>query len=110
MGLSAEVINGNPLGVLRKPPFRVDAKPGENPIKPRVVNLWISRMIGDEQLLDDSGRLKSWTAWMAEGKPSPQGRFTFMSWRLWKKDDPRVESGLIGPETLRAAKQILQTP
>ena len=70
-----------------------------------MVNLWINRQIGDEQLPEDSdrkpnGTLKSWPAWLAEGKPSPTGRYTFTSWRLWKKGDPLVESGLLGPVTL----------
>jgi len=102
-------LNGKPLGILWKPPFRVDVtgalKPGENALELRVVNLWINRMIGDEQLPEDSdrepkGTLKSWPKWLAEGKPSPTGRYTFTSWRLWKKDDPLVESGLLGPVTI----------
>ncbi|MBI5817597.1 MAG: hypothetical protein HZA88_01290 [Verrucomicrobia bacterium] len=105
--IMAEVrLNGRDLGILWKPPFRVDVtdalKSGENALELRVVNLWINRQIGDEQLPEDSdrnpsGNLKSWPAWLAEGKPSPTGRYTFSSWRLWKKDDPLVESGLIGP-------------
>jgi hypothetical protein len=99
-------LNGKLLGILWKPPFRVDVtealRPGENTLELRVVNLWINRMIGDEQLPEDSdrnpsGNLKSWPSWLAEGKPSPAGRYTFTSWRLWKKDDPLVESGLLGP-------------
>ena len=35
-------------------------------------------------------------------RPSSR-RFTFTSWRLWKKGSPLVESGLIGPVTLRPA-------
>lgn len=105
-------LNGKPLGILWKPPYRVDVtealKPGENLLELKVVNLWINRLIGDEQLPEDSdrnpnGTLKSWPAWLAEGKPSPAGRFTFTTHRLWKKDDPLVESGLLGPVTLRAA-------
>ncbi|MFA6564781.1 MAG: glycosyl hydrolase [Verrucomicrobiia bacterium] len=106
-------LNGKPLGILWKPPFRLDVtdelKPGENTLELRVVNLWINRMIGDEQLPEDSdrnpsGNLKSWPAWLAEGKPSPTGRYTFSSWRLWKKDDPLIESGLLGPVTLTGDK------
>jgi hypothetical protein len=110
VAIMAEVrLNGRDLGILWKPPFRVDVtdalKLGENKFELRVVNLWINRMIGDEQLPEDSdrnpsGNLKSWPAWLVEGKPSPTGRFTFGSWRLWKKDDPLVESGLLGPVTL----------
>ena len=105
-------LNGKPLGILWKPPFRVDVtgalKAGDNTLELRVVNLWINRQIGDEQLPEDSdrnkgGTLKSWPAWLGEGKPSPTGRYTFTSWRLWKKDDPLVESGLLGPVTLNVA-------
>ncbi len=107
----AEVIlNGKNLGVLWKPPYRVEVtsalRPGENSLEIKVVNLWVNRMIGDEQLPEDSdrnsnGTLKSWPPWVGEGKPSPTGRFTFTSWRLWKKDDALVPSGLIGPVRLR---------
>ncbi|MGD0089584.1 MAG: glycosylhydrolase-like jelly roll fold domain-containing protein, partial [Planctomycetota bacterium] len=112
----AEVrLNGRDLGILWKPPYRVDVtealKTGENALEMRVVNLWINRMIGDEQLPEDSernanGTLKKWPDWLSEGKPSPAGRFTFTSWRLWKKDSPLVESGLLGPVTLRVAREI----
>jgi hypothetical protein len=107
-------LNGHDLGTLWKPPFRVEVtaalKAGENTLELRVVNLWINRMIGDEQLPEDSdrhpnGTLKSWPAWLAEGKPSPTGRFTFTSWRLWKKDDPLFESGLLGPVMLRTVER-----
>ena len=103
----AEVtLNGKPLGTLWKPPYRVEitdvVKDGENVLEVKVVNLWINRQIGDEQLPEDSdrnpnGALKSWPQWLQDGKPSPTGRFTFTSWRLWKKTDPLVASGLIGP-------------
>ena len=102
-------LNGKELGVLWKPPYHTEVtealKAGENELEIRAVNLWINRMIGDEQLPEDSernanGTLKSWPAWLSEGKPSPTGRYTFTSWRLWKKDDPLVESGLLGPVRL----------
>ena len=113
VAVSAEVIlNGRNMGILWKPPFRLDVtdalKPGDNALELRVVNLWVNRQIGDEQLPGDSdrnpnGTLKSWPAWLAEGKPSPAGRYTFASWQLWKKDDPLAESGLLGPVTLQSA-------
>ncbi|MBN1341400.1 MAG: prolyl oligopeptidase family serine peptidase [Phycisphaerae bacterium] len=101
--------NGQDLGLLWKPPFRVNiteaAKPGKNALEVQVTNLWVNRLIGDEQLPDDSqrnpnGTLKEWPQWLGEGKPSPTGRFTFTTWRLWTKDQPPLESGLIGPVTL----------
>ena len=105
-------LNGRDLGTLWKPPFRVDVtdavKPGDNALEVQIVNLWMNRMIGDEQLPEDSernpnGTLKAWPAWLLDGKPSPTGRYTFTSWRLWKKDSPLQESGLLGPVTLQTA-------
>ncbi len=110
-------LNGKDLGVLWKPPFRVDiteaAKPGRNALEVKVTNLWVNRMIGDEQLPEDSqrnpnGTLKEWPQWLNEGKPSPTGRYTFTSWRLWKKDQPPLESGLLGPVNLLSSEVLQQ--
>ncbi len=112
----AEVkLNGKDLGILWKPPFCVDiteAAAAGNRLEIKVVNLWINRMIGDEFLPEDcsrnpDGTLKEWPQWVNEGKPSPTGRFTFTSWKLWSKDQPLQPSGLIGPVTIRAAEQII---
>lgn len=112
----AEVrLNGKDLGILWKTPYRVDVtgvvRAGSNALEVKVVNLWINRQIGDERLAEDSdrnpdGTLKAWPGWLGEGKPSPTGRYTFTSWRLWKKDDPLVESGLLGPVTLQSAEIV----
>jgi hypothetical protein len=113
--MAAVKLNGRDLGTLWMPPFRVEVtdalKPGENRLEVTVVNLWINRMIGDERLPEDSARnpngtLKEWPQWVREGRPSPTGRFTFTSWRLWTKDDPLVESGLLGPVTLNTVRRI----
>jgi hypothetical protein len=53
-----------------------------------------------------NGTLKSWPKWLDEGKPSPTGRYTFSIWRLWSKDDPLVESGLLGPVTLQVTQPL----
>jgi hypothetical protein len=113
VAVMAEVkVNGQDFGIWWKPPFRADItealKPGENRLEIKVVNLWINRMIGDEQLAEDSARnpngtLKEWPQWVNEGKSSPTGRSTFTSWRLWKKDSPLQESGLLGPVRLVSA-------
>jgi len=108
-------LNGRDFGVLWKAPYRVDVtdavEAGENVLEVRVVNLWINRMIGDEFLPDDSerdnrGTLKVWPAWLQEGRPSPTGRHTFTTWRLWKKDSPLRESGLLGPVALHAVVEL----
>ena len=111
----AEVsLNGQNLGVLWKPPFRVNitsaAKPGMNKLVVKVTNLWPNRLIGDEQLPPDvewnGKRLASWPDWFLQGKPSPTGRLTFTTWHHWTKDDALLESGLLGPVTLRTAEII----
>ena len=107
-------LNGHDLGVLWKAPYRVEigqfAKAGDNTLEIEVTNLWINRMIGDENLPDDSdrngdGTLKSWPKWVLDGKSSPKGRQTFTSWRLYRRAAPLVESGLLGPVTLRATQR-----
>ncbi|HEX4342228.1 MAG TPA: glycosyl hydrolase, partial [Verrucomicrobiae bacterium] len=111
----AEVsLNGHDLGVLWKPPFRVNitsvAKPGTNKLVVKVTNLWPNRLIGDEQLPDDrewnGKQLAAWPDWLLEGKPSPTGRFTFTTWHHWYKDDALLESGLLGPVTLRTVEIV----
>jgi hypothetical protein len=111
----AEVsLNGQDLGVLWKPPFRVNitaaAKPGTNHLVVKVTNLWTNRVIGDEQLPPDcewdGDKLKAWPQWLLDGKPSPTGRLTFTTWHHLKKDSPLLTSGLLGPVTLRTAEII----
>ena len=108
-------LNGQELGTLWKPPFRTEItkflKPGENTLEIKVVNLWPNRMIGDEQLPEDSernpdGTLKAWPTWLESGQKSSTGRYTFTTWRLWKKDSPLQQSGLIGPVKIIPAKEI----
>lgn len=112
-------LNGKDLGILWKPPYRVEitgaARAGENSLAIGVVNLWPNRLIGDEQLPEDSSRnsngtLKEWPRWLEEGKPSPTGRYTFSAWRLWKKSDPLQESGLLGPVRILTAEKIPGQP
>jgi len=116
VGVMAEVtLNGRNLGLLWKPPYRVDVtdalKADGNTLEIKVTNLLINRMIGDELLPEDSdrndnGTLKKWPQWVLDGKPSPAGRFTFAGWRLWRKGDALQDSGLLGPMTLRTAARM----
>jgi hypothetical protein len=111
-------LNGKELGVLWKAPFRVDIsralKPGKNRLEVKVTNLWPNRIIGDEQIPADvewnGTQLKKWPDWLKEGKPRPSGRYTFTTWRFYNKDSPLLESGLIGPVTIRSAKTITVLP
>jgi hypothetical protein len=102
-------LNGQHLGILWKPPYRVDVTSAlrveGNTLEIAVANLWVNRMIGDQQLPLDAdrnsdGTLKCWPQWLLDGKTSPTGRFTFTTWELWHKNDALVDSGLIGPVRL----------
>lgn len=106
-------LNGKDLGILWKRPYRVDitsaARAGDNRLEVQVANLWPNRLVGDELLPEDSdrnpdGTLKSWPAWVLEGKVSPSGRQAFPMWRLWKKTDTLLPSGLIGPVKLQSSQ------
>ncbi|MFA4028447.1 MAG: hypothetical protein GDYSWBUE_000327 [Candidatus Fervidibacterota bacterium] len=119
MVIATVTLNGRNLGILWKRPFQVEitdaVKPGKNRLEVSVTNLWVNRLIGDEQLPDDrewnpDGSLKSFPKWMLEGKEMPKtGRYTWTTWRHYAKDSPLVPSGLLGPvKILIAAKRILQ--
>jgi len=110
----AEVtLNGHQLATLWCAPFRVDissaAKPGENLLEIKVVNLWPNRMIGDEQLPPDSvrnkgkghpGNVGAWPEWLLAGKPSPTGRITWAAVDPFEKDSALLPSGMLGPVQL----------
>jgi hypothetical protein len=116
-------LNGKTVGIAWKPPFRLDisreVRTGTNLIEIAVVNCWVNRLIGDEQLPDDCawknptsgnslGRaLAAWPQWLKEGRPSPTGRLTFATWKFLTKDSPLLDSGLLGPVTLRPAEELI---
>jgi len=108
-------LNGRDLGILWKAPFRVNvagiARPGRNRLEVAVTNLWPNRLIGDEQLPPDvewdGDHLKRWPDWLLQHKPRPNtGRVTFTTWRFYTKDSPLLESGLLGPVTLRSTEMV----
>ena len=103
-------LNGKDLGILWKQPYCVDitaaAVEGTNHLEIAVVNLWVNRLIGDASLPEDAdrtntGTLKTWPQWLLDGKPSPSGRHSFVTFPLWKKGEPLRESGLLGPVVLQ---------
>lgn len=121
VGVIARVrLNGKDLGILWKAPFFVATgsalRAGRNRLEIDVTNLWPNRMIGDEQLPPDAqwapadfggisgfgDKLVAWPEWLLAGQKSPQGRFTFASWKLWGAKDRLLPSGLLGPVALRA--------
>ena len=79
-------LNGNDLGVVWTPPWRVEitdaVKPTGNRLEIDVVNLWPNRLIGDAAL-------------------PPEKRLTKTNVTTYKKDSPLLESGLLGPVTLQ---------
>lgn len=118
-------INGRDMGILWKPPFALDVTAalnlGRNIIEIAVTNLWPNRIIGDAALPDDvtwkpnayaavlpgfGDTLTEWPAWLKDGKPSPTGRVTFATWRLWDKGAPLLRSGLLGPVTLSCTRIV----
>jgi hypothetical protein len=113
--VSAEVrVNGRNLGILWKPPYRVDVtdavRAGRNRLEIRVANLWSNRLIGDETLppeneYNPSNRaIERLPEWFAKGQPKPPGgRTTFVTWHFYTKEEPLLESGLLGPVRLRTA-------
>jgi hypothetical protein len=79
----AEVsVNGRPLGVFWKTPFRVDVtaalKAGANALEIKVTNLWVNRLIGDQQ-------------------PNAAKRYTYTALPFYRADSPLLPSGLLGP-------------
>ena len=103
-------LNGHDLGILWSDPFRIDVaphlKPGANTLEVAVTNLWVNRLIGDEQLPADvewhGHALAKWPDWFVNHQARPsQDRVTFTTWHHWQKDDPLQPSGLIGPVMLR---------
>ncbi|MCQ2388373.1 MAG: hypothetical protein MJ138_01510 [Kiritimatiellae bacterium] len=112
----AEVtVNGKAFPPLWRPPFRVDVTDAVRAGEPvrlavRVANLWPNRLVGDEQKPADCEwgygwdalAIKEIPAWVKAGKPSPTGRLAFTTWHHWTKDDALLESGLIGPVSVRA--------
>jgi hypothetical protein len=112
-------LNGKLLASLWKPPFRIDitnfAKAGSNDLQVEVTNLWVNRLIGDEQFPDDMGwageRLSKWPDWFVKGEKRPQpGRKTFTTWRHNTKNTPLLPSGLLGPVVLRPVKTVRVAP
>lgn len=107
-------LNDKNLGILWKPPFRVDItdiiSPGVNYLEIEVTNLWVNRLIGDEKyepdyLLEEDqirgGRyLTEFPTWLLKGEKPPVGRKTFTTRLRYKKDDPLLPSGLVGPVKL----------
>jgi hypothetical protein len=107
--LATVAINGKDLGVWWKPPFAGDItgalKVGTNTLEVRVTNLWVNRLIGDEQWPADCEwdgiQLARWPGWLLDGQPRPTPeRRTFTTWKHYDRDSALLPSGLLGPVRL----------
>jgi hypothetical protein len=79
----AEVsVNGKALGILWKPPFRMEVtsalKAGANTLEIKVVNLWVNRLVGDQQ-------------------PNVTKKYTYTAQQFYRAESPLLPSGLLGP-------------
>ena len=116
MAVIADVrLNGKNLGVLWHSLFQVEAskalQPGTNTLEVDVSNLWVNRLIGDEQSPDDcewTGKaLTRWPDWLVNGTPRPaKDRVAFTTWKHWTASDPLLPSGLLGPVKLHPARHL----
>lgn len=108
-------VNGQLVASFWEPPFAADVTKyvheGKNSIEVEVTNLWVNRLIGDEQFPDDMGwegdHLRAWPEWFLKGQPRPEPRRkTFTTWHHNRKDTPLMPSGLLGPVRLVAGQQF----
>ena len=103
-------------GIAWKKPYRVEVtealQPGENVIEVTVANLWVNRLIGDQQQpddlqwTDDTGSTAAGQGialipdWVLKKSKRPiTERKTFYAWK-WPhltKDKELLPSGLLGP-------------
>ncbi len=83
-------INGKPVGIAWKTPYKLDItgalKPGANQFTIAVTNLWVNRLIGDQQ-------------------PWALRKYAFTDFTPYKADSPLLPSGLIGPLHLVSVTQ-----
>jgi hypothetical protein len=82
-------VNGKPLGILWKAPFRADVsaalKAGSNTLEIQVTNLWVNRLVGDQQ-------------------PDAVKKYTYTAQQFYRADSPLLPSGLLGP--VRIARSV----
>ena len=80
--LAEVTVNGQPLGVVWKNPYRVEVtnalKAGGNKVEIKVINLWVNRLIGDAQ-------------------PGVTNKITYTAMPFYQANSPLQSSGLLGP-------------
>lgn len=133
--LAGVTVNGKDLGVVWKAPYRVDitdaVHAGRNSISVAVSDLWVNRMIADAALPEEgkyvdgdwaigervgpdgkkvpimTRKITALPDWYKEGRPKPPGgRVTFSTWTFFDKDEPLVDSGLLGPVRIVFADEV----
>ncbi len=124
VSIVAEVkINGKDLGVLWMPPFKKDIsgylKVGKNVLEIKITNQWSNRLIGDERYPKQDGgyALESYRPtgnmpeWYTNNDPMPAGpRTTFTTAPFYKKTDPLMSSGLLGPVKIVPSVNVFYKP
>ncbi|MFK7932537.1 MAG: glycosylhydrolase-like jelly roll fold domain-containing protein, partial [Saprospiraceae bacterium] len=114
-------LNGKEVATLWMPPFTVDItdfiKMGNNELAILVTNQWSNHLIGDERFAEhyDGYKLGKHAPnpdlfmpkWYTNNEPMPAGpRTTFTTAPFYKKDDPLIPSGLVGPVQLRFSTKV----
>jgi hypothetical protein len=83
--IAAVTVNGKPVSILWKKPFRANisgfVKPGKNSLEIKVTNLWANRVIGD-------------------AKPNAVKKYTYATWSFFDANSPLLPAGLLGPVKL----------
>jgi hypothetical protein len=83
-------VNGKLFEPLWRPPFRVNVTgtlaPGTNRLEIAVTNLWVNRVIGDQQA-------------------GVTQKFTYTPMPFYRADSPLLPSGLLGPVTVSTVKR-----
>lgn len=79
------IVNGKSLGIVWKKPFCVNVtnalKAGNNTLEVKVTNLWVNRLIGDQQ-------------------PGVTNKITYTTMPFFQSGSPLLPSGLLGPVKL----------
>ncbi|MES2289185.1 MAG: glycosyl hydrolase [Pseudomonadota bacterium] len=133
--LARVTVNGKDLGTVWKAPFRIDItdamRPGTNDVQIAVTSLWPNRLIGDAAQPDPYPRVDAeWPVgerfaadgkktaimakklvdlpeWYRQNKAKPNdGRVAFSTWNFFEKDEPLLDSGLLGPVRLIFADEV----
>ena len=119
--IASATLNGKPLGLRWKPPFRFEVtsllREGKNELEVEVTTTWVNRLIGDEYYPDDVTPKGTWKEggmpvvpeWLVKNTPRPEPRrITFAAFKFWKKTDPLHAAGLMGPVTLQTAQELMK--